>query len=312
MENRRIAGILELIEKQQISREIERYRDEIEGFRWWHSEEAKCRIVANVRSLNRLGVSKIDLSFCSLENARLENANLEDSDLGGTNLRNANLNKANLRYAWLGKSVLSDATMAGADLCEADLFQADLRNSDLRDANLEGAMLNEADLTGAKFLTADQLLKAKNLYKAKMDSELLARIEKENPNLLVDPDSMKEEEENPEEARLDEGGRIRIPKKSREWMGKFGKEVFVTTLDGKSLVIYPLPLWDIRSKELSRKRKSEPVRRFLMMANRWGQRIETDSRGRIRIGKELLEKTGLKGRLRIEEKEDHIWLKNAD
>ncbi len=312
MANRQIASIIDLIEKQQISREIERYRDEIEGFRWWQSEESKCRIIANVRSLNRLGISKIDLSFCYLEKGKLDNSNLEDSNIGGANLRGANLNRANLRYAWLGKSIPRDVTLVGADFCEADLFQADLQNADLRDASLEGAMLNEADLTNAKFLTVEQLLKAKNLHKAKMNPELWGRIEQENPNILVDPNFMKEEEENPEEATMDENGRIRIPSKLREWIGKFGKGIFLTTLDGDSVVIYPLPLWDDYKRQLAGKRKSEDFKRFMMMANRWGHKIEMDSRGRILITKELREKTGLIGRLRIEEKEDHIRLIKAD
>ena len=117
-----IAAIIEQIEEQQVKREIERYKDEIEGFRRWHSEESRCRIIANIRCLNRMGVSKIDLSFCFLENARLENANLEDSDLGGANLRGANLNKANLQFVWLGKSVLSNATLAAADLGQQKSF----------------------------------------------------------------------------------------------------------------------------------------------------------------------------------------------
>ena len=111
---------------------------------------------------------------------------------------------------------------------------------------------------------------------------------------------------------IDRYGRMRIPADLRKTMEGHGREVFVTTLDGTSVVIYPLPLWDDYSRKLARKRKSEDVKRFMMMANRWGFKIEMDSKGRILISKELREKTGLIGRLRIEEKEDHIRLIKAD
>lgn len=65
--------IIDELEKRQIQREIERYQDEIESYKWWQSEETKCRIVANIRSLNRLGMTKIDLLSCYLEKERLEN-----------------------------------------------------------------------------------------------------------------------------------------------------------------------------------------------------------------------------------------------
>jgi hypothetical protein len=84
--------IIKELDKRQIQREIERYHDEIESYRWWGSEEARCRIVANIRSLNRLGVTKIDLMACCLQRARLENARLDGSDFYMTNLRGANLN----------------------------------------------------------------------------------------------------------------------------------------------------------------------------------------------------------------------------
>ena len=111
---------------------------------------------------------------------------------------------------------------------------------------------------------------------------------------------------------IDRYGRVRIPADLRKTMEGHGREVFVTTLDGTSVVIYPLPLWDDYSRQLAGKRKGESVQRFMMMVNRWGFKIQMDSRGRIQIGKELLERTGLKGRLKIEEKEDHIRLIKVD
>ena len=51
-------------------------------------------------------------------------------------------------------------------------MEANLRGSYLMGADFESASLYKADLRGAKGLTADQLIKAKTTYLAKLDPEL--------------------------------------------------------------------------------------------------------------------------------------------
>jgi hypothetical protein len=120
---------------------IRRYREEIEDFLGWDSDEAMHRIAGNIKRLNREGVTKI-----WLVRAYLPRANLSLADLRDTNLRGAQLTKADLSGAQLDNADLHEANLRRADLIGADLIGADLR-----DANLRGADLAGADLRGAKY-----------------------------------------------------------------------------------------------------------------------------------------------------------------
>jgi len=111
---------------------------------------------------------------------------------------------------------------------------------------------------------------------------------------------------------MDDSGRIQLPSKSHKWISIFGKEVFITTLDGKSVVIYPRLVWSDYRRELERTGKRKYVKAFLRRANFYGLITEMDSRGRIDIGQRLREKTGLEGRLIIEEEQDHVRVIKAD
>ncbi|MEE9252605.1 MAG: pentapeptide repeat-containing protein, partial [Thermodesulfobacteriota bacterium] len=100
-------------------------------------------------------------------------------DFSKTDLLGANLNKANLK--------------------EVDLSEADLEGADLFYANLEGVNLWSANLEGAKNLTVEQLSKVKTLYEAKLDKELMEKIQKKKyQHLLENPKIMKEEDEDEE------------------------------------------------------------------------------------------------------------------
>lgn len=144
-----IALFNNLTEKQ---REIHRYKEEIDDYRKWDEKEATFRIVGNIKRLNRLGISKIDLSFCFLRNADLKEVNLENAnlflaqlqgaDLNKARLRGANLQAAKLNYADLGEADLRDTNLHFASLNGASLYNADLENASLEKANLEGATLH--------------------------------------------------------------------------------------------------------------------------------------------------------------------------
>lgn len=108
---------------------IERYKNEIDDFRHWRSEEAMFRIVGNVKRLNKLKISKIDLRNVHLQRADLIDTNLKNADLSGADLRKAMLLRANLQGARLEntnlrKALLSDTNLEGANLNMAQLHDA--------------------------------------------------------------------------------------------------------------------------------------------------------------------------------------------
>ncbi|HET9052967.1 MAG TPA: pentapeptide repeat-containing protein, partial [Cyclobacteriaceae bacterium] len=66
----------------------------------------------------------------------------------------------------------------------AYLMEASLQNCYLMGADFENASLYKADLRGARGLTIEQLAKAKTLYLARFDDELLEQIKTSIPELV--------------------------------------------------------------------------------------------------------------------------------
>jgi len=194
---------------------IRSYRDEIEDFRLWESEEAAFRTVGNIKRLNRHKIYNIDLVNCylvktnlnyvilrgaNLNNANVSNSfliqtNLEGARLNRTNFENSNLNQVNLRGAYASGANFRDAYLIKANLYMAYLIKTDFNNaflmeSDLRGANLTGANFDQAnlyktDFRGAYGLTLQQFQKVKTLYLAKFDPEFQIKLERVYPDLVV-------------------------------------------------------------------------------------------------------------------------------
>lgn len=193
---------------------IRTYRDEIDDFRLWESEEAAFRTVGNIKRLNRHRIYELNLVNCYLPRTNLNyvtltgsnlnsanisqssliEANLERARLNQTIFENSNLNQANLagsyasganfRDAFLIKGNLQGAFLIKADFTNAFLMEANLQNAYLMGADFENASLYKADLRGAKGLTVEQLSRVKTLYLAKFDDEVLEQIRTNLPELV--------------------------------------------------------------------------------------------------------------------------------
>jgi BTB/POZ domain-containing protein KCTD9 len=197
----------------EIRQRIRTYKDEIDDFRLWESEEAAFRTVGNIKRLNRHKIHEINLVNCylartnlnyvnlrgsnlnsaNLGNSSLIETNLENTRFNQTNLENSNLNQANLRGAYasganfkdsfLIKTQFEGAFLIKTNFKNAFLMEANLQNSYLMGADFENASLYKADLRGAKGLTLEQLSRAKTLYLAKFDDELLEQVKTQIPEL---------------------------------------------------------------------------------------------------------------------------------
>lgn len=134
---------------QEREQTIRRYREEIEDFLGWEEDEAKYRIVGNIKRLNRMKVTDINLRGAYLVEANLQWANLAGADLREANLKGSFLQSANLYGDHLSDAYLKLATLRAANLQETGLGNADLTKADLRGAHLGGADLHCANLEGA-------------------------------------------------------------------------------------------------------------------------------------------------------------------
>ena len=198
----------------EIRQRIRTYKDEIDDFRLWESEEAAFRTVGNIKRLNRHKIHEINLVNChlprtnlnhvhlggsnmnsanisqsvliesNLENARLNQTNFENSTLNQANLQGAYASGANFKDAFLIKANLENAFLIKANFNNAFLMEANLQNCYLMGADFENASLYKADLRGAKGLTVEQLSQVKTLYLARFDDEILEQIKTNLPELV--------------------------------------------------------------------------------------------------------------------------------
>ncbi|MBI4485783.1 MAG: division/cell wall cluster transcriptional repressor MraZ [Acidobacteria bacterium] len=86
-------------------------------------------------------------------------------------------------------------------------------------------------------------------------------------------------------ARIDDKGRLKIPSSFRSLLeSKYGRELFVTSLSGEYVRIYPMPVWQEIEQKLGDMPSTHPSRlRFLDRVNYFGQVAELDAQGRVII-----------------------------
>jgi len=114
-------------------------------------------------------------------------------------------------------------------------------------------------------------------------------------------------------AKMDRKGRIRIPAKFRKPIEEsYGREVFITSLDGEHIQIFPLEEWRETAKIQAEIALKNPVlRSFFIRVNRSGIVREIDRWGRVLIHKELRDKLNIQGKVIVEGRKNHLRLKST-
>lgn len=86
-------------------------------------------------------------------------------------------------------------------------------------------------------------------------------------------------------ARIDSKGRLKVPNAFKSLLeSKYGRELFLTSLSGEYVRIYPMPVWLEIEEKLGRMPSTQPSRlRFLDRVNYFGQVGEIDTQGRVLI-----------------------------
>jgi len=86
-------------------------------------------------------------------------------------------------------------------------------------------------------------------------------------------------------ARIDSKGRLKVPTPFRRLVEeKHGAGVYVTSLTGDCVRIYPLPEWEAIEQRLSLLPSMDPARRkFVDRTSYYGQQSTMDSQGRVLI-----------------------------
>jgi MraZ protein len=102
-------------------------------------------------------------------------------------------------------------------------------------------------------------------------------------------------------ASVDDKGRLKIPTAFKVDLDeKYGQDFFVTSLDGQSVRIYPLPVWiKIEEKLATLPSMNKAKKQFLDRTNYWGQSAKVDAQGRLLIPALLRESAGMHGEVAV-------------
>jgi MraZ protein len=102
-------------------------------------------------------------------------------------------------------------------------------------------------------------------------------------------------------AKIDDKGRLKIPNAFRALIEEqHGTELFVTSLTGEYVRIYPMAVWLALEEKLARVPSTHPARlKFFDRVNYYGQTSEIDNQGRVVIHPRLRDAAGMAGEVDV-------------
>ena len=115
-------------------------------------------------------------------------------------------------------------------------------------------------------------------------------------------------------ARIDDKGRLKVPTMFRGVIhDQPGPDVFVTSLTGECVRIYPMQVWLEIEQKLSQIPANHPARlKFLDRVNYYGQASELDAQGRIVVPQLLRDSASIVGDVRVFGKIDYLEVWNEE
>jgi MraZ protein len=115
-------------------------------------------------------------------------------------------------------------------------------------------------------------------------------------------------------ARIDDKGRLKVPNAFRRLVEqKHGREVFLTSLTGEYVRIYPMPVWIELEERLAAMPSTHPAKlRFLDRVNYYGADGELDSQGRVIIPARLREAATMSGEVDVLGQVNYLDVWNHD
>ena len=115
-------------------------------------------------------------------------------------------------------------------------------------------------------------------------------------------------------AKIDDKGRLKIPNAFRALIEKqHGTELFVTSLTGEYVRIYPMPVWLEVEQKLAQMPSTHPSKlRFLDRVNYFGQSGEIDTQGRVVIHQRLRDAAAMAGDVDVLGSVDRLEVWNHD
>jgi len=109
-------------------------------------------------------------------------------------------------------------------------------------------------------------------------------------------------------ASVDEKGRLKVPGVFRAQIEEaFGPELFVTSISGKNVLLYPLAMWRALEEKLAALPSvHRPKNKFLERVNYYGQDASLDGQGRVLIPQILRDAAKLPPEVVVTGNIDHL------
>ena len=102
-------------------------------------------------------------------------------------------------------------------------------------------------------------------------------------------------------ASVDDKGRLKVPTVYRSLLdSKYGRELFLTSVTGEYVRIYPMPVWLEFEEKLSQVPSTHPAKlRLLDRLNYFGQASDLDAQGRVLIPVRLRDAATMSGEVDV-------------
>lgn len=115
-------------------------------------------------------------------------------------------------------------------------------------------------------------------------------------------------------AKIDEKGRLKLPSAFKQFVDA-GQvtQFFITSTDGKSAEVWPLPEWEkVENRLADISSLDDDVEAYLKLVNYYGQQVEMDSQGRLLFPQILRSKARLDAEVTVIGMRDHLTVHNRE
>lgn len=115
-------------------------------------------------------------------------------------------------------------------------------------------------------------------------------------------------------AKIDDKGRLKVPNGFRVAIqDAHGRDLFVTSLTGESVRVYPMPVWLDIERRLAQMPSAHPARlKFLDRVNFFGQVADLDDQGRVLMPARLRESAQMAGEVDVLGQQNYLEVWNHE
>ena len=115
-------------------------------------------------------------------------------------------------------------------------------------------------------------------------------------------------------ARIDDRNRLKVPAEFRRYIeSTWGTDVFVTSLTGKDVYVYPIPVWEEFEARLMKLPLMQPARmRIQKVVNYFGKTQAIDNQGRVLIHSPLKESASIGEEVMVLGYGNYLHVQDAD